>query len=47
MRAGRSYVSELALDDGRWTPSFREVTDEELRIAEDRRARIRAEQFEN
>ena len=47
MRAGRSYVSELMLEDGRWIPSVREVTDEELRLADERRAKIRAEQFEN
>jgi hypothetical protein len=47
VRAGRSYVSELTLEDDVWTPSFREVTDEEIREAEERRARIRAEQFEN
>lgn len=46
VRAGRSYVSDLKLEDGRWTPSFREITDEELRQAEERRAKIRAEQFE-
>jgi hypothetical protein len=47
VRGGRSYVSDLVLEDGKWTPTFREVTDEELRAAEERRARIRAEQFEN
>lgn len=47
VRAGRSYVAQLEQDDGKWTPTFREVTDEEIRIAEERRAKIRAEQFEN
>jgi len=47
VRAGRSYVSDLTLEDGRWTPSFREITDEELRAADERRAKIRAEQFEH
>lgn len=47
VRAGRSYVSDLTLEDGRWTPSVREITDEELRAADERRARIRAEQFEH
>jgi hypothetical protein len=47
VRAGRQYMGELELVDGRWKPSFREVTDEELRAAEERRARIRAQQFES
>lgn len=47
VRAGRSYVSSLEDVDGKWTPSFREVTDEEMRIAEERRTRIRNEQFEH
>ncbi|MCY2961287.1 MAG: hypothetical protein NTY35_14085 [Planctomycetota bacterium] len=47
VRAGRTYVSDLVLEDGRWTPSIREITDEEMRVAEERRAKIRAEQFEN
>ncbi len=47
VRGGRSYVSDLTFEDGRWIPSFREVTDAEIRQAEERRERIRAEQFEN
>jgi hypothetical protein len=47
VRAGRAYVSELTLEDDVWTPSFREITDAEIREADERRARIRAEQFEN
>lgn len=47
VRAGRSYVSDLTYEDGVWTPSFREITDAEIREADERRARIRAEQFEN
>lgn len=47
VRPGRSYVSTLEQDDGRWVPSFREVTDAEIRAAEDRRARIRADQFDH
>lgn len=47
VRAGRSYVSTLENVDGRWTPSFREITDAEIKAAEERRAKIRAEQFEN
>ncbi len=46
VRAGREYVSDLTFEDGRWVPSFREVTDEEIRAAEERRAQIRAEQME-
>lgn len=46
VRAGREYVSDLTFEDGEWTPSFREVTDEEIRAAEERRAKIRAEQLE-
>lgn len=46
VRGGREYVSELTFEDGVWTPSFREITDEEMRAAEERRAQIRAEQME-
>jgi hypothetical protein len=46
VRAGRQYVSELELVDGRWKPSFREITDAEMRAAEERRAKIRADQFQ-
>jgi len=47
VRAGRSYVSSLENVDGRWTPSVREITDEEIKAAEERRAKIRAQQFEH
>ncbi len=47
VRAGRSYVSSLENVDGRWTPSFREITDAEIQAAEERRANIRAQQFEH
>ncbi len=47
VRGGREYVSDLKNVDGHWTPSFREITDEELRTREERRQKIRAEQFEN
>lgn len=47
VRGGREYVSDLKNVDGHWTPSFREITDEEMRTAEERRQKIRAEQFEN
>lgn len=47
VRAGRSYLSDLTLVDGRWTPSFRELTDEEMRAAQERRAKNRAEEFDH
>jgi len=46
VRAGRTYVTELEDEYGTWEISFREITDEEVRAAEERRDRIRAEQFE-
>ncbi|MBL8860539.1 MAG: hypothetical protein JNK02_00880 [Planctomycetes bacterium] len=46
VRGGRQYVTELEQVEGRWVPSFREITDEEIRAAEERRARLRAEQFQ-
>ena len=46
VRAGRTYVTELKDEYGKWEVSFREITDEEIRAEEERRARIRAEQFE-
>ncbi len=46
VRAGRTYVTELKDEYGTWEVSFREITDEEVRAAEERRAKIRAEQFD-
>ena len=46
VRAGRTYVTELKDEYGTWEISFREVTDEEERAVEERRAKNRAEQFE-
>jgi hypothetical protein len=46
VRAGRTYVADLKDEYGQWEVSFREITDEEMRAAEERRARMRAEQLD-
>ncbi len=47
VRAGRTYRSDLYLEDGRWQVRYLEITDAELRAQEERRAKIRAEQFDS